>query len=583
MNINYSKKNPDTPAHDHSMEDLNDAIDPVIQCFRIKGERGYSEFWRRDKSPVETLELANLLRSLRKVVSHIGRNAGTVSWKNTMDSEIIIDPAPVLGKYPVPAAKTDKLVGEAVWRAYKNIEMSDYAKKLAISKIDLSFRYLYKFELYFDTCEKVYFDCLSNKRVFGIYTEKSREQDIIKSLDVISHPPALAELFSIWWEIAADRTKPRYLEDYKDTSVRGEMGDSALEKFYTKPIKILNSMVPALLDECSKISGVTERCEFRAKLYVATWEKLFAYIKFWAVDSKDIFLQARDHEKHQLKGIKKSLSIPQLVFSKQQGKVIKKDPSKPKKKKPAVDSSIVTVETNHIVLPARDHVNKKLLQDLAVVFKSVAVRKSTYNRGLTSGGIDRRRLYRAKTTGTIFNTKKNEFNLLNDITIIVDATGSMAATNKWENTQEIFQTLYLAVSKFNKNAGLFAYNEVRNTCMVTELYRQGTFYTIQPHGKTASGEIIKTMIKRVKGRNKKPIFIHITDGSSNWGCPVKEAISLCHKNRALLLTLGVNCTEADTKLLEDEYGQLVQFVNHIDRLPALMRNLLNRGKRTFSR
>lgn len=587
MNTNSSKEHPDKKeiSHRHSISDLNKTGNPVIKCFKIKGERGYSEFWRRDKSPVGTLELAKLLGSLRKVVSHVGRNAGSVSWKDTMESEIIVDPAPVIGKYPIPAAKTDRLVGEAIRHAYKNMEMSDYAEKLAKSRLKLSFRYMYKFELYFKTCEKVYFDCLSNKRVFGVYTEKSREREISNSLDVTSHPPSLSELFSIWWDIAAHRLEPKYLEEYKDQSSRRMMGTASLEKFYKKPIKILNSMVPALMNECSKISGITERCDFRANLYVATWEKLFAFIKFWPIDQSDIFLQARKQEKQHLKGIKKALSPPELVFSEKLGKVIKQEPPvtpKKKRKEQAIDSSIVIVETNHIVLPADNFVNKKLLQDLSSVFKSVAVRKSVYNRGLTSGSIDRRRLYRAQTTGTIFNIKKNEFNLLNDLTVIVDATGSMAATNKWEHTQEIFQTLFLAVNKFNKNAGLFAYNEVRNRCMVTELYKKGTFYTIQPHGKTASGEIIKTMINRVKGRNKKPIFIHITDGASNWGCPVKEAISLCKKNRALLLTLGVNCNEEDTKLLEAEYGKLVQFVNNIDMLPALLRNLLNKGKRNFS-
>lgn len=554
-----------------------------VKCFKIQGESGYSEFWRRDKSPVETLELAKLLVSLRKIVSHVGRNAGTISWKDTMESEIIIDPKPVIGKYPVPASKTDLLVGQAIFLAYKNIEMSSYAEKLAKSFLTLSFRYLYKFELFFKICESVYFDCLSNRTVLGVYTEKSRKREIQKTMDVTSHPPSLSELFSIWWEIATHKTEPKYLEKYTDTSSRRMMGSATLETFYKNPIKILNSMVPALIHDCSKISGITERCEFRAKLYVAVWEKLFAYIKFWPIDNSDVFLQARKHETQHLKGIQKSLSRPDLIFSEKLGKVVKKEtpPTNHPVKEPVIDSTAVAVETNHIVLPADNHVNKKLLQDLTSVFKSVAARKSSYNRGLTSGSIDRRRLYRAHTSGLIFNIKKKEFNLLNDITLIIDATGSMAATNKWEHTQEIFQTLFLAIKTFNKNASLFAYNEVRNRCMVTELYKKGAFYTIQPHGKTASGEIIKTLAKGM-GKSRKPIFIHITDGASNWGCPVREAIDLCKKNKALLLTIGVNCNEENQKLLEAEYGKLVQFADTVNMLPSLMRNLLNRGKRMFS-
>ena len=557
---------------------------PDIKCFKIEGESGYSEFWRRDKSPVQTLELTNLLVSLRKIVSHVGRNAGTVSWKDTIESELIVDPKSVMGKYPVPASKTDVLIGETIRQAYRSIEMSEYAQKRARSALNLSFRYIYKFDLFFNTCENVYADCLANNRVFGIYVEKSREKHILTALDATSHPPALSELFSIWWEIAADRTGKKYLEPYKDLSVRKTMGRASLETFYKNPVQILNEMVPALIHDCPKISGVTERCEFRAQLYVSTWEKLFPIIKFWPVDNSDVFLQTRKEESHQLKGMQKSLSLPDLIFSEKLGKVIKKEPELPKaeKKKPFNDASVVAVETNHIVLPAKNYVNKKLLQDLSSVFKSVAVRKNTYNRGLTCGSLDRRRLFRALTTGTIFNIKKNEFNFLNDITLIVDATGSMAAANKWEHTQEIFQTLFLAISRYNKNAGLFAYNEVRNRCMLTELYAKGNFYTIQPHGKTASGEVIKTMIKKSKDKRKKPVFIHITDGSSNWGCPVTEAIALCKKNRALLLTIGVNCSEENRKLLEAEYGSLVKFADTVAMLPPLLRDLLNKGKRVFS-
>ena len=557
---------------------------PDIKCFKIEGDSGYSEFWRRDKSPVKTLELTKLLISLRKIVAHVGRNAGTVSWKDTIESELMVDPRPVMGKYPVPASKTDTLIGETIRQAYRSIEMSEYAEKCAKSALDLSLRYIYKFDLFFKTCENVYVDCLANNRIFGIYVEKSRENELLTALDATSHPPTLAELFAIWWEIAADRSGRRYLDPYKDTSVRKTMGRASLETFYKTPVEILNDMVPALIHDCPKISGITERCEFRARLYVAAWEKLFPIIKFWPIDNSDVFLQARKEEAHHLKGMKKSLSLPELIFSEKLGKVIRKEsePSKAEKKKPVNDDSAVAVEMNHIVLPAKNYVNKKLLQDLASVFKAVAVRKNTYNRGLTCGSLDRRRLFRAVTTGTIFNIKKNEFNFLNDIILIVDATGSMAAANKWEHTQEIFQTLFLAISRFNKNAGLFAYNEVRNRCMLTELYTKGNFYTIRPHGKTASGEVIKTMIKKSRGKAKKPVFIHITDGSSNWGCPVTEAIALCKKNRALLLTIGVNCSEENRKLLEAEYGNLVKFADTVDMLPPLLRDLLNKGKRVFS-
>ena len=119
--------------------------------------------------------------------------------------------------------------------------------------------------------------------------------------------------------------------------------------------------------------------------------------------------------------------------------------------------------------------------------------------------------------------------------------------------------------------------------MLSELYKKGNFFTIRPHGKTASGDVIKTLLREVKPRHKKPIFIHITDGASNWGCPIQEAIDQCKKERILLLTLGVNCSDENKVLLKAEYGRLVRFADHVNMLPQLMKNLLIRGKRAFAR
>ena len=58
-----------------------------------------------------------------------------------------------------------------------------------------------------------------------------------------------------------------------------------------------------------------------------------------------------------------------------------------------------------------------------------------------------------------------------------------------------------------------------------------------------------------------------------------DAIALCKKNRALLLTIGVNCSEENRKLLEAEYGSLVKFADTVDMLPPLLRALLNKGQK----
>ena len=53
-------------------EDKNRPKD-VIAKFNIIGGEGISDYWRRNKSSIETRELANLLRALRKVAGYIGK------------------------------------------------------------------------------------------------------------------------------------------------------------------------------------------------------------------------------------------------------------------------------------------------------------------------------------------------------------------------------------------------------------------------------------------------------------------------------------------------------------------------------
>jgi hypothetical protein len=154
----------------------------------------------------------------------------------------------------------------------------------------------------------------------------------------------------------------------------------------------------------------------------------------------------------------------------------------------------------------------------------------------------------------------------------------MATPNRWEKAEEIYQTLFTAIKSYNKNARLFAYNEVKSVCRLTELYLNDKFYSVFPHGKTASGEALIATALSLKGRHKRPFIIHLTDGASNWGCGVKSAIAACRRGRINLLTLGMGCSEDNKKQLTIEYGKLVQFVDDVDSLPHLIRALLNKSK-----
>lgn len=561
----------------------------TIDRFQFTKEGGYSSFWRRDKSPVEAIELAKVLVAMRKIASYIGQNVGNIYWSGmNYEDGIGIDAEPILGRYPLPAFKTDIIVGQTVQSAYKITEWSERFKKLAELQLQGSTTYarIDMFSLFFDTCEKVYVDGIANRSVLGCYAEKAREWEISEKSKEFWQPPTIVELLYIWWEIATDRSGTLYETEYKDTSVGGSIRGMSLETFYKEPLALLNSIVDPLINECQKINGVTERGQFRLDLYASIWPEFFKITSFWPMDRADMLRQSPelrqeteecDTDEDGEEGAESIIHGFQDLIEKA---IKKENPNFTEIVRENVKKSdkVVIIEGSDIVLKARDKVDRRLLQRLKMVIRSAAQRKTIRNRGLKAGKIDRRRIYRAGTTGTIFQLKKNQFELANDIVFLVDATGSMAEPTKWDQTETIHQTLFSVAKIYNKSARIFAYNEVRDRCLLTELYRDGTFFTILPHGKTASGEAIVATGSRLKKTSKKPFIIHITDGASNWGCGVNDALKFCSRKKIHLLTLGIGCGPGDKRMLKKEYGNLVQFVDNVHNLPHLFKSLLNHAR-----
>lgn len=529
--------------------------------------------------------MARLLGALRKVASYVGGNVGRIVWSGMeAPNAIALDPTPVLGKYPVPADKTDLMVGHTIRRAYVKTEWSDRLGSLATARAKLPVRYAYKFQLFFKMGERIYLDGLSNRSVLGYYTEMERNNVVARALADASHPPTISELLHIWWDMAADRKGNKYKKPYRDSSVRGMHRRTSLEKFYAEPMALLNSIVDRLHHECPKIHGVSERVNYRLDIYFSIWPRLFTFIRTWASDSKDPYLQ-----NSRTSAIPRALGEDQpeknipVWFPEEVDKVMAHQVSELTERVREVvqnKDEVVRVKENRIVMPGRNCLRKKLLHHLKFVIKTAAQKNTLFNRGLRTGKIDRRRLYRAYTTGTIFQMASSRFELVNDIVLLVDATGSMAAPSKWEKAEEIYQTLFTAIRAYNRNARLFAYNEMKSVCRITELYLKDRFYSILPHGKTASGEALIAMSHCISGCSKKPFIIHLTDGASNWGCGVQSAILQCRRSGINLLTLGMGCDDANKAMLRDEYGDLVQFVDNVDALPHLLRELLNKSKWT---
>ncbi|WP_243689139.1 vWA domain-containing protein [Geotalea toluenoxydans] len=358
------------------------------------------------------------------------------------------------------------------------------------------------------------------------------------------------------------------------------VGKTTAGQFYAKPMELLNSIVEELMTACAELPSVTERCEYRLNLYASIFNELLEMIKFWPTDRKDPFLLSADFnedmekEDEEKDGVKATLlSYAEEIENKLERKHV--DFTEQVKSVVANFGGVVRVEGNDIVMPANKNIDNALFYKLKTVLQLVAQRNIAYNRGLPSGKIDRTRLYRAPTSGAIFNFKKTHYQLHNDIVLLVDCTGSMAEPNKWAKTEVIYQTLFMALLAYNRNARIFAYNERNDTCRITEIYKNGQFYSVMPHGRTASGEAIIATALNLKQSSRKPFIIHVTDGAANWGCGVSDAIRYCKARNIRLLTIGLECDPMNKTALAEEHGEMIQFVNDVDQLPTVFKHLLS--------
>ncbi len=557
--------------------------DQFIDHFGVDGEEGYSVYWRRNRSPLEPIELANLLTSLRKVCKGVGRNIGDIVWEGMeVQNGLAISAAPALGHYPIPADKTDLMVGLTVHEALNKTEWSGRVTGLCKEQILTPDHYAYKLDMFLDFCERVYVDTVANLMPLSVYTEISREWTISEIGKQLISPPTVSEMLCRWWEMAANRDPDVYLEGYKDRSAGGLVERTNLEKFYVKPIDLLNDMVVPLREIAHSSIGVVEKCEQRVKLYVAAWKEMIELVKFWPGDRGDRYLMSDMYdeeiecEEEENEEVKKLIagylkSIDRIIDNKQ------KNLTDSVRDNVLNIKGVVRVEENDILMEAKPKADIKIYNRLVLLLRNIANRNTEYDRGYTSGKINSRRLYRAATTGAIFQRKKEKYTLSKKVIILVDATGSMADPVRWDRTEIIIQTLYHAFFVYNKAVKVIAYNEVRGTCKLTDIMTNGKAYTLTPKGKTASGEaIIAASLREFKPGCKGQI-IHITDGASNWGCGVEEAIKFCGNKHIELVTLGVDCSIAAKKSLKEEYDDKVFFLERVNELPKLLPRLIKHG------
>ena len=545
------------------MRDLCEGSDGAVQ-------RGISEFWRKNTSSTEAVELANLLRALHKVAGHLGPNVGSIEYTGMSHggrSAIVIDPDLVLGQYPVPSEKVDYLVGLATHEALHRIEWSDRVWKLlepAFAQMAPLARIGFQKIIYVG--EDIYVDHIADQSIFGLYTKKAREKALSEAKERLrSGEVSIDALVYLWWTVT-------WAE---------ETGDS-IASAYRGPLATLLHLTRELQGIHHQPEGVTARCQRRADLYCGTWHLVQGQIASWKLIDKRLYWFPSSSEQGQNErhdngvpngGASNGVLPPLLAQELELLMAVHSSDITP------IIRSIVGYENEDVVptsrwdfnIPVHPVIDRRLVSRLRVVFQNYAERRKIVSRGLLSGKMDRRRLYRAPISGRCFNQVDRLPSLEWSVTLLIDASGSMRG-NKWRMVEHTIANVHKALTGYRNHVRAYAYFEVDRVCMISQLIKGDQLLSVPPSGQTASGQALIAAAYFMSKERARKLMIHVTDGESNFGCDVQHGIDYCRQQHVNLVTLGCGCR--DRKAMVRQYGKTIQFLDHFGQLPHAIERLL---------
>lgn len=527
---------------------------------------GISSCWRKNISVRESVELANLLRALQKIAGHLGDNIGQIEYvgmSSQGDSVIRINPELVMGKYPVPPGLMDYVIGLVIHEALHQTHWSDHVWKLLEPDMqEMSPIQQVIFQRIVFAGEEIYIDRISDQRVFGLYTRISRQTDLAaQGKDIPSHRSTLDELILLW--------QRRQFPCNMESNVRPEY-------------KILLSGLDHLADNLLQVSamsvGITAKCRQRSLLYLDTWKRMKSLLQKFHVHKKQIYwfpcLQAVNNpSKKSRKNKPPKQMTPQLIREIQTNLAADTVDITP------LIQSVVGFDNETVApmsrwdfnIPSHPVIDKRMVSRLRAIFQNYAARKKVINRGLTSGRIDQRRLYRAPVTGRCFQEVDRIPSLDWSVSLLIDASGSMRGS-RWKMVESTVANIHKALSGFHNRLNAYAYFEVNGISMISKLLKDNRLLSIPPAGQTASGQAIIAAGMLMPEKSRYKIMIHVTDGESNFGCDVSYGIDFCRQKNIHLVTLG--CGYKTREAMEEQYHHTIQFIDHFEQLPRAVERLL---------
>jgi Mg-chelatase subunit ChlD len=571
-----------------------------------------SDRWRVNKSLSKHIELANTLRAMRKIFGYLDFGVKVV-WSGMSTNKefnlIELPPSLVSGKYPIPGDNMDILIGYGIHESMHIVENSRYVRDYHYRKHNDQQEQNLVLQLV-EICEDIHIDGVARKKgMLGNYVQKYRQwwndydtSELSKAL------PSLEQVLEGFLDIILDISYPNTshldLEPLKQIKKTDEINTNKLADILCAGDKTLkfafHHVFVDILPECEKplkamllntYDIIENNPRDRALLYDdiwSTWGHLF--IK-WRNDII-AFEGALDKDTSDT-----PITYSQAAFLPDGGlspelaaEVNKNLADNEDDYNTLLESSLGSVggenlkwalfPTDYKVsdIPCKTPPDIQLAQTLKDIFTLQQNEAKKISRGLDSGKIDKRKLYRIATTELIFKEKEYDKQASWDITILVDASSSMAPS--WELIESIFATLVKAWQSHKNTLNLYAYAEKKGTSVITNLLHNNKLFTIVPSGNTPSGQaIISTAMLIPKGNRR--MLLHITDGKINVGVDIDFAIKFCEKERIDLLTIGTGML--DIIELHKRYGDdRFQIINTLNELPDVLTYLFRKkllGKR----
>jgi len=538
--------------------------DPGPTAGEHGGAGNLSEFWRINTSNLEATELANLLRALRKVTGTLGQNVGDVVYAGMSMSpgDIVLDPEFVIGKYPVNPGKVDYLVGLVVHEALHKTEWSDLVwSGVKQVRPDMNAREKVILSKIIGVGEDIYVDSISERSVLGLYNRKARRaamEEMKRGLDAAA--VSVDGLLYLWW-----------------LSAWGEETADADIASYAEALEKLRSITPELRAVAGSNKGVIDRCDLRREIYLGALDSIGDAVSSWRIVDKVVpwALLSGKASGEKKAGSERGAETGSAAMQEIETRL-------------AADSGNITPVVNSIVedpsqeilptrlwdlnMPALSVVDHRQAARLEAILRNYSERKVLVSRGLSSGKVDGKRLYRAPISGACFLDKQKLPDASWSICLLIDASGSMGRGQSWKLVESTVATLHHAFRGSTNRLQVWAYYESHGICVLTSLLKGKELMSVSPTGETPSGQAIIAAAYLLPRDRKRKLIVHITDGASNAGCDVRYGIDYCRKQHVQLITLG--CGQEDRQVMLEQYGRSVQFIDHFAQLPSALEKLL---------